>query len=252
MRLPDDAAELSSAQAAAAVAGMKSMIPFERPFLDYVLASVADAGFRSACIVVGPGHGALVDHCRASFGGLLRLSFAVQPEPLGTADALLAAEASVESEEFLCLNGDNCYPASALRSLREAGGCATIGFDRDALLRAELSLERLGAFAVLETDSEGWLCGVREKPGAEKIARMPAPAPISMNCWRFGPAIFTACRRIGRSPRGELEIPCAVMHSIHRLGQRYRVIPSDGEVLDLTVRADVSRVASRLKAEVRT
>ena len=27
-----------------------------------------------------------------------------------------------------------------------------------------------------------------------------------MNCWRFGPAIFEACRAIKPSPRGELEI----------------------------------------------
>ena len=32
------------------------MIPLDRPFLDYVLSALADAGYRRVCVVVAPHH----------------------------------------------------------------------------------------------------------------------------------------------------------------------------------------------------
>ena len=59
MRRDDAAAALDGRQAAAANAGVKAMIPIavgkgDRPFLDYVLSTVADAGYRRVCLVIGP------------------------------------------------------------------------------------------------------------------------------------------------------------------------------------------------------
>lgn len=56
MRLADPSARLANEQVAAADAGMKAMISVGRPFLDFVLSALADAGIRKACIVVGPEH----------------------------------------------------------------------------------------------------------------------------------------------------------------------------------------------------
>ncbi len=44
MRRDDAGAELSAEQASLADSGMKAMIPVGRPFLDYVLSGLADAG----------------------------------------------------------------------------------------------------------------------------------------------------------------------------------------------------------------
>src|SRR5688500_18497011 len=49
MRAPDGAAALAADQAAAADTGVKAMIPVGRPFLDYVLSGLADAGFTRGC-----------------------------------------------------------------------------------------------------------------------------------------------------------------------------------------------------------
>jgi len=73
---------------------------------------------------------------------------------------------------------------------------------------------------------------------------------VSMNCWRFGPSIFTACRGITPSPRGELELPNAVRHSVRVLGERYRAIPVDAGVLDLSRREDIAEVERRLSGIV--
>src|SRR5688500_19473586 len=94
MRQDDGAAELGLAQRAAADAGMKGMIPIGRPFMDYVLTALADAGYARVCLVIGPEHEAVRTHYeRTAPPARVSIDFAVQQEPLGTADAVVAAEA---------------------------------------------------------------------------------------------------------------------------------------------------------------
>ena len=111
-------------------AGLKGMIPMAqpgrpaRPFLDYVLSELADAGFTRGALIVAP-EGDGPDPLREYYLGegrpkRLSLSFVVQPEPLGTADAVHAAAAWVGSNAFIVLNADNLYGVQTLRALRHA------------------------------------------------------------------------------------------------------------------------------------
>ena len=247
MRKADAEAKLDVAQAAVAESGVKALMPIDRPFLDYVLTVVADAGYRQVCLVIGPEHRELRDYYSAVLAARLHIEFAVQQQPLGTADAVLAAQSFAQGEPFLMINSDNHYPLVALLGLREAGGPAVAVFDQDAMLAGgNIPAERLCKFAVVEADSANHLKRIIEKPDAETLARLPKPLGLSMNCWRFGPAIFDACRAISRSPRGELEIPDAVQYSIDRLGERYEVVRCNAPVLDLSSRADVAPVTALL------
>src|SRR4051794_29684188 len=49
-------ANLTKEQAAVARAGVKALIPVGRPFIDYVLSSLGDAGYKRVCLVIGPHH----------------------------------------------------------------------------------------------------------------------------------------------------------------------------------------------------
>lgn len=245
MRRPDNAAQLAAEQAAAADAGLKAMIRFARPFLDYVLSGLADAGYRDICLVIGPEHGAIREYYAGQSLRRLALSYAVQPEARGTADAVLAAEAFAGSDEFLVLNSDNYYPVEALLRLRELDRPGTVLFDRDGLVRnSNIPPERIRNYAYAEV-SDGELVRLIEKP--QPGAAIPAGALVSMNLWRLSPAIFEHCRRVERSPRGEYELPAAVNRAVHH-GMCLRVERSDLGVLDLSQRADVSAVAARLRA----
>ncbi|HEY5087504.1 MAG TPA: sugar phosphate nucleotidyltransferase, partial [Gemmatimonadaceae bacterium] len=105
MREADDGVVLDAAQSASAESGVKGMIPMERPFLDYVLSSLADAGFTDVCIVVAPDHAAMRDYYTSrAVPKRLRISFAVQSAAIGTADAVLAAEEFTAGEPFVVLN----------------------------------------------------------------------------------------------------------------------------------------------------
>ena len=69
---------------------------------------------------------------------------------------------------------------------------------------------------------------------------------VSMNCWRFDTRIFDACRRVGLSPRGELELPLTVQQAIDDGRFPVEAVLSEAGVLDLSGRADIAAVAQRL------
>lgn len=248
MRRPDSAASLDPEQDDAAERGLKAMISFGRPFLDYVLSSLADAGIGEACLVIGPEHGAVRDYYTATAPPRrLRVSFAIQREPRGTADAVLAAEEFAAGEDFLTLNSDNVYPVSALSALAGLPEPGAALFERDALVeKSNIPAERIASFAVCRVGADGYLEEILEKPQPAELAALGPDALVSMNCWRFSPAIFEACRRVPPSPRGELELPMAVGEAI-RAGVRFKVVRSREGVLDLSNRSDVSAVAERLR-----
>src|SRR5918993_3344152 len=83
MKQDADAAALSPTQATAAAAGAKGMMPigngFTRPFLDFVLSALADAGCTDVCFVVAPDHAAIRDYYHGpGKPARVRISYAVQ------------------------------------------------------------------------------------------------------------------------------------------------------------------------------
>lgn len=248
MRRADAEAALDERQQAVAETGIKALIPIDRPFLDYVLSALADAGYRRVCLVVAPDHGVIHDYyTRQVQPRRLEICFAVQNEPRGTADAVAAAEAFAGADPFLVLNSDNYYPIEALRRLREENGFATALFEREAMFAGgNISAERIRQFSVAKIDAGGFLERIVEKPDEATLAALPKPLWVSMNCWRFGPAIFEACRNIRPSARGELELPDAVQYTIDVLKQPFRVVAVRAPVLDMTSRRDVATIATKL------
>ena len=253
MRRADPGASLDSGQAAAAAAGLKALVPVPRPFLDYVLSGLADAGIGEVCIVTAPGESPIRKRYASMPPRRLRLSFAVQAEPKGTADAALAAEAFASGSDFLLLNSDNYYPVSAYRALLELEGPGLPVFDREKLVaHGNISTERVNRYAALRVAPDGFMARIEEKPAAPAALASSEPVLLSMNLWRFSGAIFEACRRVRPSERGELELPQAVQYGIEELGLRFRAVPCEEVVLDLSTRADVASVARRLRGvEVR-
>jgi glucose-1-phosphate thymidylyltransferase len=237
---------LDASQAAAAQSGEKAMMPVGRPFVDYVLSGLADAGYRQVCVIIGPAHTSMRDHVCGFNGCRLAVEVAIQSQALGTASAVAAAADFAADDPFLTINGDNYYPASALNGLRYLKGSAVAAFRPSGLCRGNIAAERLPQYAVLSGDSNGYLDRIIEKPGERYIVEHADSILISMNCWRFTPAIFEACQKIPRSPRGEYELPDAVAYAIKHLGERFEVLVVDEPVLDLSTRADVAEVTRRL------
>lgn len=248
MKQEGPVAALTHEQAAAAAAGAKGMMPIgTRPFLDYVLSALADAGCTQVCFVVAPDHAAMRDY----FDGpgrpqRVQIDFAVQPTADGTARAVASAEAFVGADAFLVLNSDNLYPVDVLRSLVTLGEPGLPAFEQASLIRdSGFPADRVAAFAAIEVDADGYLTRIVEKPGQAYYDAAGPRALVSMNVWRFGPRIFAACRDVPLSARGEYELPEAVGLAVHR-GMRIKAVPAHGAVLDLSRRSDIVVVSERL------
>lgn len=244
---------LDPGQLAAAEAGRKALIPFHRhPFLSHILGALADGGVREVCLVVGPGDDPLRRHYDRLPTTRLRIDFAVQETPTGSAHALLAAEAFAGPDPVLVVNGDNLYPPDVVAQLVAVEGDGLVGFSAEALSRkANIPPERIAAFALLETGPDGCLRRIVEKPSPEEAAPFGPDPRVSMTCWRFTPGIFDACRRVAPSSRGEYELPDAVRLRVEE-GTCLQVVRSDAGVLDLTRRGDIPAVEGWLRGrEVR-
>jgi glucose-1-phosphate thymidylyltransferase len=248
MRAADPAAALNESQQRAAEAGLKAMMPIAgRPFLDYVLSVVADAGVREVALVLAPDHELVRQRYeRDAPPARLRLRFVVQTEALGTANALLAAREWAGNEPFLVMNADNLYPVDVLQTIGALQEPALPAFERRELVRhGNIRDEQVQSFALLELDAHGYLTRIVEKPSPELVAKAGDEALVSMNCWRFDRRIFEACQDVPRSARGEYELPQAVMLAVER-GLRVRAVRASGAVLDLSRRADAAELSRRL------
>lgn len=243
-RQPEDV-HLDGASERVADRGLKALIPMAgRPFLDYVVDPMLRAGLRRVCLVIAPGCGPLQHYARSlSERSGAEVCWAVQEEPLGTADAVLAARSFAGPDPFVVANSDNLYPRRALERL-VAGRpdcCRVVGFDREALVtRGNIARDRVGTLSVLEADEEGNLLRIVEKPADPERHARRGRVWVGMNLYRFTPAIFDACESIEPDPeRGELELTTAVQALLDAGRVPFELICSSDGVLDLTGRRDV-------------
>lgn len=250
MQRADPSAELTAAQRRYADSGLKAMMPIgSRPFLDYVFSALADGGVTDIGLIIGPEHEMIRDYYTALAPQRLRVSFAVQREARGTADALLAATTFIGEDDFLALNADNYYSVDVYRMLIALEGPGLPAFSRRGLLDgSNFGADRMRSFALLRISPTGSLEDIIEKPDDEtfRAIAVEGGAPISMNIWRFNPGILAACREVPLSPRGEFELPEAVRYAIRKQHQRFRTVPTDSGVLDLSRQSDVREVERRL------
>lgn len=257
---PDSRAPLAldAQQSAAADSGLKGMIPVggnsatgkaPRPFLDYILSSLADVGITTVVLVLAPPpeHDSVREYYQTiAPPSRVRVQFAEQAQPLGTANAVMAAAQIIGDEPFIVLNADNYYPPDALRALTRMTTAGTIAFDRETLVTdSNIDRARIGAFAALRVADNGQLLGIIEKPGERTDMGADGARWVGMNCWTITPPVVDACGRVPRSVRGEYELPEAVELAIHE-GVYVHAERIAAAVLDLSQRTDIQAVAERL------
>ena len=248
MRKTSDTASVSSKQASVAAQGIKALIPIKRPFLDYVMSNLIKAGYTDVCLVIGEEHQAIRDYYDHEAGvSRINVHYAIQQEPRGTADAVLAAEAFAGDDSFIVMNSDNYYPPEAFELLGSDDQAGVVAFDRQVMIEeSNVAEDRLAGYAIVETDENDCLVKIHEKPSEEVMQAFGEHALISMNCWRFTKSIFEACKQIELSPRGEYEITDAVSRDVQNSGKGYHVYRSNAPVLDLSCQDDIASVTAHI------
>ena len=248
MQKQTDDVKLDTATADLAAKGAKGLISvgIGRPFLDYSLQVLMDAGIRDFCLVVAPGESPLRTYYEAVSENLpnIRISFAVQNEPLGTAHAVASGREWADGKPFIVVNCDNFYTPNAIRALITSTAPATVAFEREALIaNSNIPAERIRRFAVIDFDQSGRLRRIVEKPDNPDDYARDGKLYISMSCFCFTAGIFDACDAIEPDPvRKEYELPTAVQYTIEQMGLTYQAVKCAEGVLDLTGRDDIESV----------
>jgi glucose-1-phosphate thymidylyltransferase len=178
----------------------KHLLPVgNKPILFHVLDYIKEAGIKDIGIVVSPDSGPYIEEAvgtGSKWGG--KITFIVQPEPLGLAHAVKVAQGFLGDSPFLMLLGDN---------LIQGGVKGFLGEFRASNSDASILLKEVPdprAFGVAELDSSGRVVNVVEKP------KKPKSNLAVTGIYLFTAEIHKAIAQTKPSRRGELEITDAI------------------------------------------
>ncbi len=152
----------------------KQVLPIvEVPMIERVLAYLEGHGVDEVVLSLGYLHEAFEALFPQGRAGNVRLTYAVEPEPLDTAGAVgFAARHAGISERFLVVNGD---------ILTDLDVTAMIAFHEERHAQATISLAAVAdpsAFGLVPIDGEGRVVAFVEKPAAGSVG--PSSAGVSL------------------------------------------------------------------------
>jgi bifunctional UDP-N-acetylglucosamine pyrophosphorylase/glucosamine-1-phosphate N-acetyltransferase len=175
----------------------KPMLPVgDRPLVAHTVDAAVDAGASRLVVVVGYE----ADDVRSYFGERYRdvpVTFVVQEEQRGTADAVRVAAAALDAAPFVVLNGDALYDVPSLRRLYERG--PAVGSYR---------VDDPSVYGVLITADGGGTANESDGARVTGVVEKPADPPsnrINTGAYHF-PAEAQSWLDVGESERGELEL----------------------------------------------
>ncbi len=167
---------------------------YDKPMIFYPLATLMLAGIRDILLISSPADTPRFEALLgdgSSWG--IRLSYAVQPEPGGIAQAFLVGEEFVANAAVTLILGDNIlYGRMQLDELvaQHRGGALIFGY----------LVSDPGRYGVVEFDESGRVVSLEEKP-VEPKTNLAIPG-----LYLYDGTVVDQVHRLQPSARGELEI----------------------------------------------
>jgi len=227
--------------------GLKQLAPIGpngEAIMDLLLARVSTQGYDGAVVVIRPDIRGVVDAHFGRYPSPIPLELAEQAEPIGTADAVLAARGAVHGP-FVVANADDLYPVEAFavlaRHIRWTNEHALVAFRAGRTIANDHPERR----ARLDIGEDGRLNGVEEvtlcpSEGFDKDSW------ISMNLWGFQASMFDAlARAVASRASSEVYLPDVVGAMIADAAV-VRVVLCESPCMGITRADDVDAVRRTL------
>ncbi len=204
-----------------------------RPLLAHVFETLADLPVDEIVVVIGYEGEMIRDHFGDSFGSL-PLSYVEQPERRGLAHAVELAAGELDGD-FVLHNGDNVADANLADLVDRHRGTDAIG----TALVESVTPERAAKGGVFDTDADGAIAGLVEKPAD------PPSTLIPRGIWVFDRRIVHACALVQPGRTGERELSDAVDLCLSA-GWALETVELEGWCWNLNTAADIDAVETRL------
>ena len=205
----------------------KVLVPVAgRPFLWYLLKNLQKAGITEFGIIIGYKQDMIKDFIEHE--NIPNVTFIEQKEQLGTGHAVFQAKEFAGNDKFIVISGDNLYSVADIQQVA--------GEQENTI--AGLEVGNPSEYGVLVAD-ENKLIRIDEK------SENPVSNLINTGLYLFGPEIFEAIEKTGKSSRGEYELTDA-MTSLAQEGKMF-VYKLNNYWMDLGKLSDIPIVEAKIK-----
>ena len=178
----------------------KHLLPiYDRPMIYYPIQCLLNAGIRDILIVTGGEHAGdfLKLLKNGKHLGVKHLEYAYQEGEGGIADALKLAEEFADGDKICVVLGDNIIEGNIKRA---SGAFFTQGSGGKVLLKEVPDPERFGVARFEGDPPRGKIAEILEKP------KKPPSNYAVTGIYFYDADVFTICKTLKPSGRGELEI----------------------------------------------
>jgi glucose-1-phosphate thymidylyltransferase len=175
----------------------KQLLPvYDKPMIYYPLSTLMIADIRDILIITTPQDQAAFQQLLGDGGALgIRLTYAVQDQPRGLAEAFLIGRGFVGGDRVALILGDNLFyghglPALLQAAISRSNGATVFGY----------KVADPGRYGVVEIDARGNAISIEEKPSAPRSNL----AVTGLYC--YDNSVLDIAAGLKPSDRGELEI----------------------------------------------
>lgn len=174
----------------------KHLLPiYNKPMIFYPVEAMARAGIKDLLIITGPNHsGAFINLLKSGKDFGLNLSYEIQEEAGGIAQAISLAEDFADNGKILVILGDNIFVESLKKDVEEFQN-----LQKGAVVYGKNMATKSKQYGVIEVKN-GKVVSIEEKP------ENPKSQIGQTGIYMYDERVFDFIKNQNPSKRGELEV----------------------------------------------